>query len=91
MSVLFWVHRNFRRHNSSLQTLGFDMHANPISDPIRKSVGLELVLCQLRNVHVTEIHASNKCFDGADATRIAEALRCEHPARTHAWTCIALS
>jgi len=34
---------------------------------------LELVLCQLR-AQVTEIDASGKDFDDADATRMAEAL-----------------
>jgi hypothetical protein len=64
-----------------------------MSAPVRKSVRLELVLCRLRNAHVTEIgaSASKKGFDDADATRIAEAWRCEilHMCLcdriTHAW------
>jgi hypothetical protein len=35
------------------------------------------VLCQLRNAQVTRIEAVDKGFDDADATRIAEALRCD--------------
>jgi hypothetical protein len=63
------------RHNSTLQILS--MFDNPISAPVRKSLESELVLCQLRNAHVTKIDAPNKGFDDADAIRIAEALRCE--------------
>ena len=70
-----------RRHNSILQS--FLWSGNAVSDHVLKSVELELVLCQLRNAHITEIDASNKGFDDADATCIAEALRCDHPARAH--------
>jgi hypothetical protein len=47
-----------------------------ITVPVLKAVALEVVLCQLRNAHVTHIDASQKRFDDADATRIGEALRC---------------
>ncbi len=65
----------FRRHNSTLRNIGISDMA--ITLPILKSVKLEVVLCQLRNAHVTQIDASRKGFDDADATRIAEALRCD--------------
>jgi hypothetical protein len=75
-----------RRHNSTLQR--FFLSGNSVSDHVLKSVELELVLCQLRSAHVTAIDASNKGFDDADATRIAEALRCEHPARACVCVCV---
>ena len=68
-----------RRHNSSLQNCV--LYGNSVSEHVLNSVKLELVLCQLRNARVTEIHASDNGFDDADATRIAEALRCEHHIR----------
>ncbi len=76
-----------RRHNSTLTKLHiyqdifsiFYSFSVCISFHVGKFVQLELVLCLLRNVHVTQIDASLKRFDDADATRIAEALRCEHP------------
>jgi len=52
---------------------------NLASDQVRKLVALEVVLCQVRNAHVTKIDASRNDFDDADATRIAEALRCDIP------------
>ncbi len=60
---------------------------NLASDQIRKLVALEVVLCQVRNAHVTEIDASDKGFDDADATRIAEALRCDI-LRAHICVCV---
>ena len=65
------------RYNSSLQSMHWD--ENLASDQVCKLVALEVVLCQVRNAHVTEIDASDKDFDDADATRIAEALRCDIP------------
>jgi len=56
---------------SQLQTLF--LIQNHISAAVLKDVELELVLCQLR-AQVTEIDASGKDFDDADATRMAEAL-----------------
>ncbi len=77
-SIVSRWHGNFPfRHNSTLQVLS--MFDNPISAPALKSLELELVLCQLRNARVTTIDAANKGFDDADATRIAEALRCDIP------------
>ncbi len=76
------------RHNSTLRTLV--LPGARISKFARKGVELELLLCKLRNAHVTQIDASNNhkalhgvdtCLDDAEATRIAEALRCEHSAR----------
>ena len=72
--IVFLVLRGIR-HNSTLGELYIS--DNPISAPVCKSVELELVLCRLRNAQVTEIEASGYGFDDADATRIAEALRCE--------------
>jgi hypothetical protein len=63
------------RHNSSLHGLSF--YGNPSSHRVCKLVALEVVLCQVRNAQVTQIDASGKHFDDADATRIAEALRCD--------------
>ena len=63
------------RYNSSLQSMHWD--ENLASDQVRKLVALEVVLCQVRNAHVTKIDASRNDFDDADATRIAEALRCD--------------
>ncbi len=63
-----------RRHNSTLRKLGIFNSA--ITTLVFKSVAIEVVLCQLRNAHVTEIDASDKLFDDDDATRIGEALRC---------------
>jgi hypothetical protein len=74
-----------RRLNSTLQR--FRLSGNSVSDHVLKSVELQLVLCQLRNAHITEIDASHKGFDDADATCIAEALRCDHPARARACVC----
>ncbi len=65
------------RHNASLQYMRWD--GNLASDQVCKLVALEVVLCQLRNTHVTKIDASRNDFDDADATRIAEALRCDIP------------
>ncbi len=71
------------RHNSTLQTLGIRnlfsrlSRPNSFSAPVLKAVELELVLCRLRNPNVTEMDALGKDFDDTDATRIAEALRCE--------------
>ncbi len=62
------------RHNAALREL--DLSGNSMSASARKSVELELVLCQMRNAAVTTIHASDKGFDDADASRIAHALRC---------------
>ncbi len=73
--LCFAIQGHSIRHNSTLRNL--DLSNNPISAPVRKSVYLEVVLCQLRNVQVTRIDASYREFDDADATRIAEALRCE--------------
>ncbi len=75
--VVRWYGHSPFRHNSTLQVLS--MFDNPISAPVIKSLELELVLCQLRNAHVTAIDAANKGFDDADATCIAEALRCDIP------------
>ena len=65
------------RHNSSLHSLSF--YDNLASDQVCKLVALEVVLCQVRNTHVTDIVWMYKNFDDADATRIAEALRCDIP------------
>ncbi len=68
---------NPHRHNATLRLL--DLHDNFISASVRKSVQLELVLCRMRNAAVTHIiDASGKRFDGVDASRIADALRCEY-------------
>ncbi len=68
--------RLFRRHNSTLRNLGI-LYDMAVTLPILKSLKLEVVLCQLRNAHVTKIEASDKGFDDGDASRIAEALRCD--------------
>jgi hypothetical protein len=71
--IMAWVF--FRRHNATLRTLV--LYSNNISATGHQSVALELVLCQMRNVHDTHIDASGTRFDDADVTRIVEALRCE--------------
>ncbi len=76
------------RHNSTLRILSVEEDQGGLNIPLSKSVALELVLCQLRNAHVTEIDASHKHFDDADATRIAEALRCDHAARVCVSDCL---
>jgi hypothetical protein len=65
-----------RRHNTTLRRL--DLKGNPISASVLTSVELELVLCQMRNAAVTNIDASRKGFDDADALRISDALRCAY-------------
>jgi hypothetical protein len=59
---------------STLRTL--NIANNAISAPVLTSLEFQMVLCQLRNAHVTEIDASYKSIDDADATRMAEVLRC---------------
>lgn len=51
-----------------------ELSGNPMSASARKSIELELVLCQLRNAAVTDIACRG--FDDGDASRIADALRC---------------
>lgn len=47
------------------------------------------MMCLLRNAQVTQINPQYTLFDDADAIRIAEALRCDHPARAWLFCCAA--
>ena len=59
--------------NSTLTTL--NVSDNPMSAAARKAIGVEFVLCQMRNPTVTEINAGSKGFDDQDAIKIGEGLR----------------
>ena len=51
-----------------------DVSDNPMSAAALKEIEVGFVLCQIRNPMVTEIDASNKCFDDQDAIKIGEEL-----------------
>jgi hypothetical protein len=61
------------------------LSGNPISASVLKSVELEFVLCRMRNAAVTDIDAGDKGFDDADASRIADALRCAYGCASMNW------
>ncbi len=62
------------RLNAALREL--DLSGNPLSNSARKSVQLELVLRRMRKAAFMRIDAFHGGFDDADASRIADALRC---------------
>ena len=52
-----------------------DVFGNPMSAMSRKSIQLEMVLCQMRNSTVTDIDASSHHFDDEDAIKMAASLQ----------------
>ncbi len=60
--------------NSSLTTLTVSNNIM-MSAAARKALGIEFVLCQMRNPMVTKISAYDQGFDDQDAIKIGEGLR----------------
>ena len=72
------MRRCMHPHRFEFPSRGLDLSGNSISATALKCLELEFVLCRMRNAAVTDIDASGKGFDDADASRIADALRCAY-------------